>query len=65
MDNDDSVQMVYSPKMNIPMGEVFINALGTLCVRIKKPKQDQYETITIDNMVELYRNAARRCSGTP
>ncbi len=44
--------MIHTPKANISVAEVFA-VEGVVYLRFKKPKENAYEVITLDNFLSL------------
>lgn len=51
--SDNDVPLVVTPRKHIPLGEPVIDEQGNRAMRIKKPGQNIYETISLYDLLEL------------
>lgn len=45
--------MIYTPSLNIPLGERYLQDDGTYALRIKKASSKEYEIVTVDTLMKL------------
>lgn len=51
--NKSKSNMIYTPKLKIPLGEIIVKQNGSRALKIKKPNKSEYEEITIDSLMSL------------
>ncbi len=51
--NKTKSNMLYTPKLKIPLGEIIITSNGSHALKIKKPNKSDYEEITVDSLMSL------------
>jgi hypothetical protein len=51
--NKSKSNMIYTPKLKIPLGEIIVKQNGSYVLKIKKPNKSEYEEITIDSLMSL------------
>lgn len=51
--NQSKPNMIYTPKLKIPLGEIIVKQNGSRALKIKKPNKSEYEEITIDSLMYL------------
>ncbi|MCU6720112.1 MULTISPECIES: hypothetical protein [Porcipelethomonas] len=51
--NKSKPNMIYTPKLKIPLGEIILKQNGSHVLKIKKPNKSEYEEITIDSLMSL------------
>lgn len=51
--NKSKSNMLYTPKLKIPLGEIIVTSNGSHALKIKKPNKSEYEEITIDSLMSL------------
>lgn len=55
--NKSKSNMIYTPKLKIPLGEIIVKQNGSRTLKIKKPNKSEYEEITIDSLMSLIYNS--------
>lgn len=55
--NKSKSNMIYTPKLKIPLGEIIVKQNGSRILKIKKPNKSEYEEITIDSLMSLIYNS--------
>ena len=55
--NKSKSNMIYTPKLKIPLGEIIVKQNGSHVLKIKKPNKSEYEEITIDSLMSLIYNS--------
>lgn len=51
--NKTKSNMLYTPKLKIPLGEIIVTSNGSHALKIKKPTKSDYEEITVDSLMSL------------
>lgn len=52
--------LLKTPQYRIPIAEVTVNKNGTVILRIKKSGSNLYETVTLDDLLALIMEAAKK-----
>lgn len=51
--NKTKSNMLYTPKLKIPLGEIIVTSNDSHALKIKKPNKSDYEEITVDSLMSL------------